>query len=79
MIPSLEGWPTKAEETPSPHEVRLTPLDINPVFQCNVENVIYVCNLWSHHHCYSQPYLPGKGLLNRDLRTTGFYLRFLRF
>ena len=24
MIPSLEGWPTKAKEAPSPHEVRLT-------------------------------------------------------
>ena len=33
MIPSLEGWPTKAEEAPSPHEVRLAPLDTNPVFQ----------------------------------------------
>ena len=22
MIPSLEGWPTKAKEAPSPHEVR---------------------------------------------------------
>ena len=32
MIPSLEGWPTKAKEAPSPHEVRLTPLDTNPVF-----------------------------------------------
>ena len=34
MIPSLEGKPTKAKEAPSPHEVRLTPLDNNPVFQC---------------------------------------------
>ena len=34
MIPTLEGWPTKAKEAPSPYEVRLTPLDINPVFQC---------------------------------------------
>ena len=33
MIP-LEGWPTKAKEAPSPQEVRLTPLDTNPVFQC---------------------------------------------
>ena len=33
MTPSLEGWPTKAIETP-PHKVRLTPLDTNPVFQC---------------------------------------------
>ena len=24
MIPSLEGWPAKAKEGPSPHEVRLT-------------------------------------------------------
>ena len=32
MIPSLEGLPTKAKEAPSPHEVRLVPLDTNPVF-----------------------------------------------
>ena len=30
---SLEGWPTKAKEAPSPHEVRMAPLDTNPVFQ----------------------------------------------
>ena len=33
MTPSLEGWPTKAKDAPSPHEVRLARLDINPVFQ----------------------------------------------
>ena len=33
MTPSLEGWPTKAKEAPSPHEVRISPLDTNPVFQ----------------------------------------------
>ena len=33
VIPSLEGCPTKSEEAPSPHEVRLAPLDTNPVFQ----------------------------------------------
>ena len=27
MTPSLEGWPTKAKEAPSPHEVRLVLLD----------------------------------------------------
>ena len=32
MTPSLEGWPTKAEEAPSPHELRLAPLDTKPVF-----------------------------------------------
>ena len=34
MTPSLEGWPTKAKEAPSRHEVRLAALlDTNPVFQ----------------------------------------------
>ena len=33
MTPSLEGLPTKAKGAPSPHEVRLAPLDTNPVFQ----------------------------------------------
>ena len=33
MIPSLEGWPTKAKEAPSPHEVRMSLLDTKPVFQ----------------------------------------------
>ena len=28
------GWPTKATEAPSPHEVRMTLLDTNPVFHC---------------------------------------------
>ena len=31
MAPTLEGWPTKAKEAPSRHEVRLAPLDTNPV------------------------------------------------
>ena len=34
VIPSLEAWPTKAKEAPFPCEVRLIPLDTNPVFQC---------------------------------------------
>ena len=33
MTPSLEGWPTKGKEAPSPHEVRLALLDTSPVFQ----------------------------------------------
>ena len=32
VTPSLEGWPTEAKEPPCLHEVRLTPLDTNPVF-----------------------------------------------
>ena len=39
LIPSLEGWATKAEEAPSPHEARRTPLDTNPVFQRLGENI----------------------------------------
>ena len=34
VTPSLEGWPTKDKEAPSPHEVRLAPLDTNSVFYC---------------------------------------------
>ena len=34
MTPSLEGRSTKTKEAPSPHEVRLTSLDTNPVFKC---------------------------------------------
>ena len=32
MTLSLEGLPTKVKEEPSPHKVRLTPLDTKPVF-----------------------------------------------
>ena len=38
VIPSLEGWPTKAKDAPSSHEVRLTLLDTNPVFHCLGDN-----------------------------------------
>ena len=41
MILSLEGWPTKAKEAPSPHEVRLTPLDTHPVFQLSISMPLY--------------------------------------
>ena len=40
MIPSLERWPAKAKEASSHHEVRLTPLDTNPLFQCLGENLL---------------------------------------
>ena len=39
MIPSLEGFSTKAKEAPSPHEVRLAPLDTSPVFHSLGENI----------------------------------------
>ena len=47
MIPSLEGSPTKAKEAPSPHEVRLAPLDTNPVFQCLRETFTSFCELFT--------------------------------
>ena len=34
MIPSLEGWAIKAKDAPSSYDVRLTPLDTYPMFQC---------------------------------------------
>ena len=40
MTPSLEGLPTKAKEAPSLHEVRLAPLDTNPVFHSLREIVL---------------------------------------
>ena len=43
MTPSLEGSPTKAKEAPSPHEVRLAPLDTNPVFHSlgdDINNIV---------------------------------------
>ena len=52
MIPSLEGWPTKAKEAPSPHEVRLAPLDTNPVFQ-NLGGIVFTSGL----HLVFKPYL----------------------
>ena len=42
MIPSLEEWPSKVKETPSPNEVSLTLLDTKPVFQC-LENKPHCC------------------------------------
>ena len=49
MIQSLEEGPTKAKEAPSPHEVRLTPLDTNPVFEFSGESSVWnftFLNLW---------------------------------
>ena len=57
MTPSLEGWPTKAKETPSPHEVRLALLDTNPVFQ-------YLGNFLKRLTQYPQLLLLGNLLIN---------------
>ena len=39
---SNEWWSTRAKVAPSPHRVRLSRLDSNPVFQC-LENVKKMC------------------------------------
>ena len=40
--PSLEGLLTKAKEDSSPHEMRLSPLDINPIFPALGETIIII-------------------------------------
>ena len=59
MTPSLEGLPTKAKEAPSPHEVRLAPLDTNPAFQClgkEIQLEIDKCNKYYRHLDYIKQY-----------------------
>ena len=50
MTPSLEGWPAKAKEAPSPHEVRLAPVGTNPVFYCHVLYVSILMSLLISSH-----------------------------
>ena len=58
MAPSLEGWPTKAKEAPSSHEVRLAPLDTN---QCLREK--FLKSKWKQ---------PFRGILTIDVRAMIF-------
>ena len=54
VIPSLEGWPTKAKEAPSPHDVRLIVMDSNPVFLClgdTIPNVLQPFGIPSSRSC----------------------------
>ena len=50
--PSLEGLPTKGKEEPSPHEMRLSPLDINPVFPGLGYYYYYYYYHYYHHYYY---------------------------
>ena len=56
MTLSLEGWPSKAKEAPSPHEVRLALLDTNPVFQSLGVSlgVFFVCQINSTYYKHLQ-------------------------
>ena len=61
VTPSLKGWPTKAKETPSPHEVRLNSLDTKPVFQRKaLEEDLY--DAYEHVICTSELYSRGNYL-----------------
>ena len=51
VTPSLEGCPTKAKETPSPHEVRLALLDTNPVLQCLGDDFFIMTFSYYLKHC----------------------------
>ena len=43
MTPSLEGWPTKAKEAPSPHEVGLALPDTKVSnSQGRLESILYI-------------------------------------
>ena len=55
MIPSLEGWPTKVKEAPSPHEVRMSPLDTNRVFQSLGGSSIvgYCCSIVGYYELFN--------------------------
>ena len=71
MIRSLEGWPTKAKEAPSPHEVRLILLNTNPVFQCLRESLEFNRKVWKPHiwvifynFC---SFLPKRGFFQNNL------------
>ena len=56
VMPSLEWWPIKAKEAPSPHEVRLTPLDTNPVFQyLRASPSIHGKNDWASSYVMTTP------------------------
>ena len=48
MTPSLEGWPTKAKEAPSPHEVRLAPAGHQPSISKSRGFFYYLFYIISH-------------------------------
>ena len=92
MTPSLEGWPANATETPFPHEVRLTPLDPNPVLQCQKLWCVVILELeiWLKSHlttCWLLPKnvlfkvkFPFMGLSSTDVQLPFFqnYMAFFR-
>ena len=55
MTPSLEESPPNPKEAPRPHEVRLAPLDTNPVFQSlEVPDTLNINNIKTYKHTTSQ-------------------------
>ena len=56
LRPSVEGWPSKAKEATSTHEVKLTPLETNPLFQCLGEKYVQK-NLSMYLNIYKKIYI----------------------
>ena len=83
MTPSLEGLPTKAKEAPSPHEIRLAPLDTSPVFQSLGVNQQIQKNqfLWSpinskiFSHMISSPTLYQEKFSTAKTKTKNWWIR----
>ena len=72
MILSLEGWPTKAKEAPSPHEVRLTPLETNPVFLCLDEKVHFEPDNFEPHNSLQLNLTNIRGLCSHFVECESF-------
>ena len=75
MIPSLEGWPTKTKEAPL-HEVRLTLLATNPVFQClgELTNVALETLL---NKLFTLDRESNKQIINEHIRQRPFHFNFI--
>ena len=76
VIPSLEGWPTKAKDAPSSHEVRLTLLDTNPVFHCLGDNktMLNASTLDSLQNCVTIPLGNSKPKNKVLANSTSFFI-----
>ena len=78
MTPLLEGWPTKAKEAPSPHDLTLAPSDTNAVFHYFSEKqhgphgalFIFHMHRYNHQDLFIRPYFhQDKALKYKALKT----------
>ena len=77
MTPSLEGLPTKAKEAPSLHEIRLVPLDTNPVFQCLGGSLSMQTDLSTWDNCllweFNYNSIRNTSILGGDIKIAAIY------